>query len=292
MPFSNDTKGVEMRDVPQTREAPEKEITKTPEKRINTYDDLGAGDATKGIEDLRRPGNEKPISTYDDLRAPNDGADKTNATKVSDSRGTDGPELIEQRRIGQAAEGIRGQEWMKPEKWKTLSDDEKRIALDYSGKELGRAYKSPEPPLTTEKTNQNALGSYEDGATIRNPNGDYGIRMNEHGVGERNEKLFGDDPKTALETYSHEFRHSYQNEQAHAYDKGFAVDNPGKAREWSENLKDYKQPPDAEMARTDPERYFKEYGAYRNQPVEVDARDFGDKVTSKTYDDRTEGDLR
>jgi hypothetical protein len=271
MPFSNDTKGVEMRDVPQTREAPEKEITKTPEKRINTYDDLGAGDATKGIEtydDLRRPGNEKPISTYDDLRAPNDGADKTNATKVSDSRGTDGPELIEQRRIGQAAEGIRGQEWMKPEKWKTLSDDEKRIALDYSGKELGRAYKSPEPPLTTEKTNQNALGSYEDGATIRNPNGDYGIRMNEHGVGERNEKLFGDDPKTALETYSHEFRHSYQNEQA------------------------YKQPPDAEMARTDPERYFKEYGAYRNQPVEVDARDFGDKVTSKTYDDRTEGDLR
>jgi hypothetical protein len=289
-------------DIGEAREVPEKEITKTPEpeRRIDTYDDLRTTDSTGNVEtydDVRRSDNERRIDTYDDLRTSKEGGDKANTTdktKASESRGLNAPEIAEQDRIDQAAESIRGQEWMTPEKWKTLSIDEKSIALEYGGKELGRAYNSPEPPLETKNMKNPAeQGEYGDGfsydkTTDRIVGSDYGIKMNEDAVTQRNEKLFSDDPRAALETYSHEFWHSYQNEQAHAYEKGFRVDDPQKAKEWSENLKDYKQPPNAELARTDPEKYHKDYDAYRNQPIERDAREFGSRVISRAYGDTTE----
>ncbi|RJR42802.1 MAG: hypothetical protein C4576_15490 [Desulfobacteraceae bacterium] len=283
-------------DAGDVRETPEKGIVRMPERRIGTYDDLGTADDRKGIEtydDLHRQGAERSINTYDDLRAPKDSEDK-NTAKVSDAPRHDAPESVEQHRIGQAAEAIRGHERMNAEKWRALSVDDKKSALESAGKELGRAYNSPEPPLETRNMGDpDTQGEYGDGysydaRTHKVVGSDYGIRMNEDAIAKRNEKLFGDDPRTALETYSHEFRHSYQAEQARAYDKGFRVDNAEQAKTWSENFRDYKQPPDAQLAQTDPEEYFKKYEAYRSQPLERDARGFAERVTSNTYHNRFE----
>lgn len=283
-------------DAGDARETPEKVIVSTPERHIDTFDDLGTRDGERGIDtfdDLRRPGSEKSINTFDDLLVPTDGGDKT-TTKVADGQRRDTPEMVEQRRIDQAAESIRNLDGMNSEKWKTMSIDDKRLALQSASRELGRAYNSPEPPLETKNMGDpSAQGEYGDGYSYNAKTddvvgSDYGIRMNEDAVTRRNEKLFGENPKEVIRTCSHEFRHSYQSEQAHAYEKGFKVDDVEQARTWSENFKDYKNPPAAELAQTDPERYFKEYEAYRNQPVEVDARDFGDKVVSRTYDDARE----
>ena len=192
---------------------------------------------------------------------------------------------MEQKRLDQAGEAIKNIEEMKPEKWKTLSDKEKIWALDHCGKTFRDSYNHPNPPLFTERAESNKLGEYGDGWSYNKTAGsDYGIRMNEEGTKEMNKKLFGDDPRAALETYAHEFRHSYQCEQAHAFDKGLEVDDPDKAKEWSGNLgENYKPAPDAETAKTDPEEYIRVYEAYKNQSVERDAREFGEKISSKIY---------
>lgn len=301
-----------MKDVPQTNETSEKEVAETPGKRINTYDDMRTGDNSERVEtydDVQKSGSEKRINTYDDLRTEGEESDKAGLTKAYDSHKTDGNEIIEKRRIEQSTESICGQERMQPEKWKTLSIDEKRQALGDCGKELGKAYDSPEPPLYTKKIeNTNLQGQYGDGykydASRDKYDGqidvncsdfkghgivgtDYGIRMNQDGMDPNtHKKLFGDDPREAVETYGHEFRHSYQHEQVQRYENGFKVDNSDKAKEWSENFKDYKQPPDAELAKTDREKYFKEYDNYRNQPLEKDANDFGSKLSARIYGDK------
>jgi hypothetical protein len=93
------------------------------------------------------------------------------------------------------------------------------------------------------------------------------------------ERLFGDDPAIALRTYAHEFRHSYQTEQANRYNKPQfqnLVDDTEAAREWSENLRNYIGPNE-------------DYGAYRDQPVERDARGFAEELIKRIYGSRTEG---
>jgi len=298
----------------EIQESPEKQVTKTPEKKIDTFDDLITSDKSGSIDtfdDIRKQGSDNSIETFDDIRSPKETSEKT---KIDATEKTveDTSETLEQKRLNQAAEDIKKNEWMKPEKWKTLSNNEKRIALEHSGKALRDAYHCPDPPLTIKRMQEPGLqGEYGDGYSYDpkrdkyngnievNPSDfeghgivgyDYGIRMNIEGMDyETNKKLFGDDSREALETYAHEFRHSYQHEQAHAYDKGFRTDDPIKAREWSENLRDYKQPPDAELAKTDPERYFKEYEAYRNQPVEREAREFAQKISSEVYRETYKG---
>lgn len=306
-----------MKDNQEVNESPEVHIAKPTEKQIETYDDLKDTDKSEQIntyDDISKQDKSGSIKTYDDLRGTEQVGDKTKSTDATDKAVKDTSELTEQKKIDQAAEDIKKNGWTKPDKWKTLSVDEKRIALDHSGKALRDAYNTPDPPLITKRMDDpSLLGEYGDGYKYDsqrdkyngrvdiNPSdfgghgivgSDYGIRMNEVGFNsEKNKKLFGDDPREALETYAHEFRHSYQSEQAHAYDKGFKVDDPEKAREWSENLKNYKQPPDAELAKTEPERFYKEYEAYINQPVERDAREFGVKLTARVYGPEKEMDL-
>ena len=286
-----------MNDTPEVSESPEKQVTKTPEKKIDTFDDLRTSDKSKRIDtfdDIRKQGADSSIKTFDDLRDAKETGDKTKITETTDKAVKETPKAIEQKRIDKASEEIRKIEEMNPEKWKTLNNDKKAYALRHAGGELGETFKNPDPPLMTKKWEEpGTLGSYGDGPSYDSKEkkwvGDYGIEMNEKGYNyDSREKLFGDNPKEALKTYAHEFRHSYQNEQAHAFDKGLNVDDPQKAKEWSDNLKDYKQPPDAELSKTDPEKYFKEYEAYRNQTVERDAREFGEKVSSKVYEQDTE----
>lgn len=286
-----------MREIPEGNESLEKKLIKTPEKKIETFDDLKTSDKSGQIEtfnDIRKQGTDNSINTFDDIRSPKDTSDKTTRLEEKGATVKDTPELLDQQRINQATEAIKKNEWMQPKKWQTLSNDEKRIALEHSGKALRDAYKSPDPPLVTKNMGDPGLqGEYGDGYSSdssdrSNPENyvgsDYGIRMNENGIDyEKNKQLFGDDPHAALETYSHEFRHSYQQEQAHAYDKGFKTDDSMKAKEWADNIKDYKQPPDSALANTDPEKYFREYEAYRNQPIEKDAREFGSRISSDVY---------
>ncbi len=286
-----------MKDVPQTDETPEKEIAQPPEKQLDTYDNLRTDDnsgRTETYDDLRETGDGKQMSTYDDLRAEDEVTEKKDSKSDADSLKINRHEIVEQRRIDQAAEDIKQNEWMNPQKWKTLNVDDQRQALEDCGKSLGKAYDHPEPPIITKDLNNpNLQGTYGDGYSYRpespyaDKNGvtgaDYGIEINENS----RKDLFGEDPRKAVETYGHEFRHSYQHEQALRYEKGFGVDDPEKAKEWSENFKDnnYKNAPDAELAKSDPEKYYKKYEEYRNQPVESDAREFGRKLSSSVYSD-------
>ena len=289
-----------MKDVPEIQESPETQITKTSERQIETFDDLKTSDKLGQIETFddiaRKQDSDRSIETFDDIAKSKEGT-TTQEISSNSEKGAfdkDTPEAIEQKRLSRAAEDIKNIDGMKSEKWKTLTNDEKSWALRHSGEVLRDAYHTPDPPLYTEKAASNELGKYGDGyysdpADPSNPEkyvgSDYGIKMNEEGINQRDKRLFGDDPKVALETYAHEFRHSYQSEQAHAFDKGFKTDDPVKAQEWLENIREYKQPPDAELAKTNPEKYFSEYEAYRNQPVEKNAREFASDLSSRIFED-------
>ncbi|MEI6259737.1 MAG: hypothetical protein WCR46_07525 [Deltaproteobacteria bacterium] len=212
--------------------------------------------------------------------------DSERVTKFGETVGHDHWE----NQVAQCVEDIGKQDLMQADKWRMLSVDEKRYALEYAGKELGRSFHHPEPPITLVRESPESQAEYGNGHSYDRSSGkiigsEYGIRMNEEAITQRQEKLFGKDPKAALETLSHEFRHSYQCEQAQAFEKGFKTDDPVKAREWAENYRNdnYKYPPDSELYRTDPERYRKEYEAYSNQPVEQDARAFGSRIASGVY---------
>jgi hypothetical protein len=295
-----------VRDTQNIDERPEKKVTNTPEKKVDTFDDLRKSDNSGRIDtfdDIRKNSFDGSINTFDDLRST---GDDTERTRGSGQPNKDASESIYLNKLSQAGNEIKGNEFMKPERWKSLSISEKQAALEHSGKALGKVYDHPEPSITTQKMADPGLqGEYGDGYSYDSKRdkyegntevsqsdheghgvvgSDYGIRMNEKGFDpEKQKRLFGDDPSDALETYAHEFRHSYQNEQANAFDKGFIVSDPGKAKEWSDNLKDYIMPPSSELAKTDPERFVKEYEAYRNQPVEKDAREFGKKLSFVVY---------
>lgn len=289
-----------MKDVPEISESPEKHITKAPERRIETFDDLKTSDKSRQIETFDdiagRQDLDRSIETFDDIAKSREGAIRHESAESIEQKefDKDTPAIVERESMNHASEEIKKIDWMRPEKWKSLSNDEKRVALEHCGRRLRDAYHTPDPPLYTEKAPPAELGKYGDGyysdpAHQSNPEKyvgfDYGIKMNEEGVKETDKRLFGDDPKISLETYAHEFRHSYQTEQAHAFDKGFKTDNPENAKEWSENLKDYKNPPIPELAKSNPDRYFEMYEAYRNQPVEEDAREFAENLSSRIYED-------
>jgi hypothetical protein len=288
-----------MKDTAEVNESHEKQLTKIPEKNVATFDDLKNYHGDNRIEtfdDLEKTESGSSIRTFNDLRTHTESGDSA-ATDTTGKSAKDTPGEVEQKKIDRAAGDIKKIDWMTQEKWKNLNPDEKRVALEHSGKALGKAYDHPEPPLTTKKMGDPDLqGTNGDGYSYRPESrysdehgvagADYRITMNQDGADPNtNKKLFGDDPRQAVETYGHEFRHSYQHEQAQRYEKGFKVDDPDKAKAWSENFGDYKQPPDSELAKSDPEKYVQEYNAYRNQPVEIDANDFGKKLSSSIYGD-------
>ncbi len=279
-------------------ESPEKKVTQTPEKIIDTFDDLKLSENTDRIEtfdDISRRENQISIETFDDFKNKEEGESNIDISEKINSEVKDNPELTELERMEEAAASIKNIEWMQPEDWKSLGTDDdgirkKRVALEHVGKALRDVYHTPDPPLITKKMAEtNLLGEYGDPNIVIGS--DYGINMNEIGFDpEKEKKLFGNDPRVALDTYGHEFRHSYQCEQAIAYEGGFEhlTDDPNKAREWFENLKDIKQPPEDKMKNTDPERYRKEFEAYENQPIERDAREFGEKLSNYVYEQNKE----
>ena len=184
----------------------------------------------------------------------------------------------EARRAETAAERLRNLDGLKEDKWKSMDVTQRAWVLNAAGKELAKVYDQPPPPLMVKDLESPAeLGAYGDGQTRDFRTGtvegaDYGITMNARGE-IRNENLFGDDPRTALHTYAHEYRHSYQWEQARRVEMPQftnLVDDPKQAGEWRENLRNYTQPEAG-------------YDAYFSQTVEADARRFADEIVSRVF---------
>ena len=180
--------------------------------------------------------------------------------------------------IDQASDLIVKNEWLNPEIWKNLKEPEaKRVALERTGEKLSKIFKNPKPPLFVyEKSKKGELGHYK-------PE-EWKIRMFAGEKTKFGDKLFGDDPRAALRTYCHEFRHSYQEEQILAYKKGFSTDeNREKLELWADNWKHYIEAPDDKLAEIDYERYQRDYEKYKNQPIEKDADEFADLMTKRVY---------
>jgi len=176
------------------------------------------------------------------------------------------PYLKEVDRYQEASDRISKIEPLKPDLWKKKNETDRVWILDRIGKELSEVYHTPKPDLLQKLKERDELGSYSDG--------DWQIEINR-------ESLIGDDPKEAIRTYCHEFRHSCQHEQALAYEKEFPVDDPQKAEEWARNLQRYIEPPDD--GTKDPEHYQKRFSEYESQPVEKDARRFADEITERVF---------
>lgn len=176
-----------------------------------------------------------------------------------------------------AAQRLRDIEGLREENWKQLDEYGRRAVLDAAGREVADVYHHPAPPLHIEDMHDPSLrGTYGDGFRSGNDGelegADYRISMNSEGPHPR-EGVLGDDPRPALQTYLHEFRHSYQHEQITRFEKPQfqnLVDNRELAREWSGNIQDYRSP---EM----------DYENYYNQPVESDARDFADQIVKRLF---------
>ena len=180
--------------------------------------------------------------------------------------------------LDEASEKLRQIDGLRPEVWQKMDLDERRAVMNQAGEALESTYHTPRPPLDVQDFgNPAALGSYGDGYQYNPDTGsvegaDYKISMNEQGV-RGDQALLCDDPREALRTYAHEFRHSYQSEQATRWEKPQfrnLVDTPDEASDWSVNNRNYVRPEEG-------------YEAYRSQPVERDARAFADALVESVY---------
>lgn len=179
--------------------------------------------------------------------------------------------------IAQAVQRLRTVEGMREENWQQLDEYGRRAALNAAGREVSDVFRQPAPPLHIEDMHEPSLrGTYGDGFKSgvdgELEGSDYRISMNSQGLNP-GEGVLGDDPRPALQTYLHEFRHGYQHEQIARFDKPQfqnLVDDRELAEKWSQNVKDY-QAPEAN------------YESYYNQPLEADARDFAAQITGRLF---------
>lgn len=187
--------------------------------------------------------------------------------------------LSEEARLETAVLELLKIEWLRPEKWQILDSTQRRIALERAGNALMIAYECPDPPIFPKELTDTQgcvlRGFYEDGATISNPKGDYGIWVNER-------LLSLDDPRKALETYIHEYRHAYQHQMVAGYEKNFQVSDPEAAAIWRENFRNYEPGPPKGMNSDDP-KFERLFNTYENQEVEKDARVFSKDIVGRLY---------
>jgi hypothetical protein len=184
------------------------------------------------------------------------------------------------RLIG-AAEALRGNERLKPERWRGLNQYERREALHSAGKVLRDAYGCADPPVLPkdfpEYSGGKLLGYYSDGATKDVPEGAYELALNKA-------LMASDNPRDTLDTYLHEFRHAYQHEMATRFEKpqfAHLVHDVNRAAEWSRNFHDYKNPPE-NMSDQHPD-FGRLAEQYENQPIERDAREFSENLLREIY---------
>jgi len=179
--------------------------------------------------------------------------------------------------LDKASNKLAKNEWLNPDIWKNMDDIGKRIALEHVGEDLREIYKQPNPPLfVSDKSEEGELAYFD-------PK-EWKIAMFKNEESKLGGKLFGEDPRGALNAYCHEFRHSYQEEQIQEYKKGFSTDeNREKLELWADNWKHYIEAPDDKLAEIDYERYQRDYEKYKNQPIEKDVDEFADLMTKRVY---------
>ena len=179
--------------------------------------------------------------------------------------------------IEQTTQRLRAVEGLREDNWQQLDEYGRRAVLNAAGREVSDVFRQPAPPLHIEDMQDPSLrGTYGDGFRSgidgELEGSDYRISMNSQSLN-AGEGVLGDDPRAALETYLHEFRHGYQHEQIARFEKPQfqnLVDNRELAEEWSKNDKHYQKP---EV----------DYESYYNQPLESDARDFADQITGRLF---------
>ncbi len=184
----------------------------------------------------------------------------------------------ESERMGIAEDKLRQLHGLHEEEWKTLDGVGRTAVLQAAGREISNIYEHPAPPLYTENMSERPLrGVYGDGYSSNPETGelegsDYGIRLNTQGE-TSSDGYISDDPREALRTYLHEFRHSYQHEQALRWEKvqfRNLVEDEKAAESWSQNFDSYKSPENG-------------FDDYQDQAVEADARNFADELIKRIF---------
>jgi hypothetical protein len=180
--------------------------------------------------------------------------------------------------IDSAADKLRLINELSTEEWKNLCPSGREAVLRQVGREIQMVYDHPAPPFMTLKLdNRASRGYYGDGYTSDKITGDlagsdYGIKLNSQGL-EASDGYISDDPRVALETYLHEFRHSFQHEQALRVEQlqfRNLVADINEAESWRENFENYNHP-------------NSNFESYYDQTVEMDARSFAEQILTKLY---------
>jgi hypothetical protein len=147
--------------------------------------------------------------------------------------------------------------------WEQLEGDPaaRRYLLDRVGREMLAEYGAVPGELNLQAMPENERGSYT-------------RETNETDLNARLAEL--SDPKEALHTYLHEYRHAIQGTEVSAYRLGFyrEVDVVRAAQ----LDRPYEKPPEAG---TPPEEAERQYSKYEQQFSETDARSFADDLTDK-----------
>jgi hypothetical protein len=116
--------------------------------------------------------------------------------------------------------------------------------------------------------------------------GRYGAYADERWTMAVNERLLdSDDPAPALETYLHEYRHSYQRLEMERLGSPIRPDNLESAMEWEANLRldGYRGAPDDHLASTIRAQYGELFREYEEQPIERDSREFAREIVEHLY---------
>jgi hypothetical protein len=152
--------------------------------------------------------------------------------------------------------------------WEKLDPAARRYTLDRVGRAMCVEYGAGPVDLVDKKLPENLHGQYDP----------------KTGQIEINEALLSRaDPRQALETYLHEFRHAVQDAEVTAY-KGPQWHSVDAARV-HELSKPYENPPDGSET---PAQVEAKYERYRAQFSEVDPREFSRQATDKILKMREE----
>jgi len=148
------------------------------------------------------------------------------------------------------------------ERWETTQDPvERKYLLERVGREMMTVHEAPPAPVIAREMPRNELGAHN--------NADFTTDMNDW-------QLKQDDPRVALETYLHEYRHVEQHyEVLKSHGSSGHLVEPERSMAMAHNLDDYI-------------RSESDQAAYEGQLVEADAERFGTTAAGEILERRDE----
>ena len=148
------------------------------------------------------------------------------------------------------------------DQWEQMKDPvARRSLLEGVGRQMMDVHEAPPAPIYPQEMEHNKLGAYSDE--------DFRTDMNEW-------QLKQDDPRDALETYLHEYRHVEQNYEVQKSHGALShAVNPERALATGYNLEHY-------------EGGHQDFDAYAKQLVETDAERFGTSTSDAILERRDE----